>query len=300
MPHLDLTDPAHAYFFGFAQTDGSHYAGTGQRGRLTIELAQRDEDVLHSFTALFAVPSRVTYRERTTNFGPHRSAVWTLCDRTFRHELAELGLPTGRKSTRVAPPGTPFSVRDYLRGLVDGDGSVGFTRTGRPFVSFITASQPLVEFFCTQVREIAGASRTPSRNKRDDIYNPIVTSDPAASLAAWLYPTGCLALERKRAAAALVAAWTRPAGMRARPPAGARRWTAEEDTEVFDGTIREAATRLGRTEKAVSIRRSRLRKARSTQHGDAVPHSEADVVREAADPVEVRHTLHQVVNVMGD
>ncbi|GAB3316550.1 hypothetical protein GCM10027451_33550 [Geodermatophilus aquaeductus] len=264
MPHLDLTDPAHAYFFGFAQTDGSLYAGTGRRGRLTIELSQRDEDVLHSFTALFTVPSRVTYRERTTNFGPHRSVVWTLCDRTFRQELVELGLPTGRKSTSVAPPTTAFSVRDYLRGLVDGDGSVGFTRTGRPFVSFVTASRPLAEFFCTQAREIAGACRTPSRNRRDDIYNPLVTSDPAASLAAWLYPAGCLALERKRAAAALVAAWTRPASMRARPLAGARRWTAEEDAAVFNGTLREAAARLSRTEKAVNIRRSRLRQASRT------------------------------------
>ncbi|WP_336031127.1 LAGLIDADG family homing endonuclease [Geodermatophilus sp. FMUSA9-8] len=261
MPHLDLTDPAHAYFFGFAQTDGSLYAGTGQKGRLMIELAVQDEAVLHEFAGLFPVHSRVSRRVRTTNFGPHRSAVWTLCDLSVRRELVGLGLPAGPKSALVAPPTVPFSTRDYLRGLVDGDGSVGFTRTGRPFLSFVTASQPLADFFCAQVRAVTGLERTVRRNTRDGVYNPMVASDGAAALASWLYPPGCLALERKRAAAALVAAWTRPPGMRARPVAGARRWTPDEDVEVMVGTVREAAGRLGRTEKAVALRRFRLRRA---------------------------------------
>lgn len=268
MPHLDLMRPDHAYFFGFAQTDGSHYAGTRQRGRLTIELSERDEAVLHSFTALFDVYSRVSYRQRTTNFGPHRAVTWTVCDLAFRRELVALGLPTGPKSTMVAPPPTFFSVRDYLRGLVDGDGSVGFTRTGRPFVGFVTASQPLAEFFCAQALSVVGAYRTANRNRRDNVYNLMVAADPAASLAAWLYPDGCLALERKRRAAQLVAAWTRPAGMRARPLAGARRWTPEADADVFTGSIREAASRLGRSEQSVNLRRCRLRQVSSSMNQD--------------------------------
>jgi hypothetical protein len=56
--HIDLTLPPHAYFFGFAQTDGNHYAGSRQRGRFTIELSDRDDAVLHSFAALFEVHSR--------------------------------------------------------------------------------------------------------------------------------------------------------------------------------------------------------------------------------------------------
>jgi hypothetical protein len=131
--HIDLMQPAHAYFFGFAQTDGNHYAGTGQKGRFTIELSERDDAVLHAFAALFDVHSRVSYRERVTNFGAHRSATWTVCDLAFRRELAELGLPAGRKSMTIAPPHSPHSARDYLRGLVDGDGSVGFTAKGSRF-----------------------------------------------------------------------------------------------------------------------------------------------------------------------
>ena len=263
--HIDLTRPDHAYFFGFAQTDGSLYAGIGQKGRFAIELSQRDEAVLHSFRSLFDVYSRVSYRERTTNFGPHRAAVWTVSNLAFRRELIELGLASGRKSATVAPPTPPYSVRDYMRGLIDGDGSVGFTRTGEPFLSFVTASQPLAEFFCAQALTVAGAYRSVNRNTRDGVYNPMVAGEPAVALAAWLYPEGCLALDRKREAAALVAGWRRPAGMRARPVPAPRRWTAAEDADVFVGSVREAAARLGRTEKSVTIRRIRLRTANGAQ-----------------------------------
>ncbi len=262
VPLIDLEEPDHSYFFGFVQTDGHLYAGIGQKGRLSIEVSARDDSVLRTFSELFPVYSSMRYRDRTTNFGRNRSAVWTVCDLAFRRELAELGLPSGRKSATVTPPSPPFSARDYLRGVIDGDGSVGFTRTGRPFIGLVTASQSLAQFFCAQILELVGAHRTVTRNTRDGVYNVMVAGDPAAPLAAWLYPEGCLALDRKREAAALVTAWTRPAGMRARPAFGARRWTAEEDADVFNGSIREAAARLNRSEKSVNIRRVRLRQAR--------------------------------------
>jgi len=271
--HLDLTDPAHAYFFGFAQTDGNLYAGVGQKGRFSIELSVRDEAVLHSFADLFDVHSRVSYRQRTTNFGPHRSAVWTVCDLAFRRELVGLGLPSGRKAATVAPPEGSVCVRDYLRGLIDGDGSVGFTRTGLPFIGFVTASQALADFFCAQALTVAEVHRTARRNTRDGVYNLMVAGDPAAPFAAWLYPDGCLALNRKRESATRVAAWTRPTGMRARPEFGARRWTAAEDADVFTGSAREAAGRLGRSERSVDMRRVRLRKA-GAMRADVVALSE--------------------------
>lgn len=259
--HIDLTNPDHAYFFGFAQTDGNHYAGTGQKGRFGIELSDRDDAVLHQFSKLFDVYSRVSYRERVTNFGPHRSVTWTVSNLAFRQELTALGLPAGKKSATVSPPVVPFSVRDYTRGLIDGDGSVGFTSTGKPFVSFVTASQALAEFFCAQALDVAGAFRSVNRTSRDAVFNPMVAGEPAVVLATWLYGTDCLALDRKREAAALVAQWTRPPGMRARPEFGVRRWTPDEDADVFNGSVREVAARLGRSEQSINIRRVRLRRA---------------------------------------
>ncbi|MFD5655064.1 LAGLIDADG family homing endonuclease [Streptomyces sp. NPDC127039] len=40
----------------------------------------------------------------------------------------------------MSPPHGEFASRDYLRGLIDADGSVGFTRRGMPFISLSTSS----------------------------------------------------------------------------------------------------------------------------------------------------------------
>jgi hypothetical protein len=39
-----------------------------------------------------------------------------------------IGIPYGKKSETVNPPSNPFSEKDYIRGLIDGDGSIGMRR----------------------------------------------------------------------------------------------------------------------------------------------------------------------------
>jgi hypothetical protein len=260
--YLDLTRDDHAYFFGFFQTDGYLGRGPGRKGKAQIEIASRDAATLVAFAPLFpGLRSSIRYRTRNTNFADnYESATWSAGSLEFREELASLGIPVGRKSSTVAPPAVDFDARGYLRGLIDGDGSVGFTSAGRPFVSFVSASRELAQFFCTQVEAVTGARRTPGPNQRDNIYAPMVMSDPAARLASWLYPLGCLSLERKAEAGRAVAAWQRPAGMRARPTHGKRIWTAEDDAVVLASTIRDAALQLNRSENAVNMRRWRLRR----------------------------------------
>lgn len=260
MEHLDLRDPDHAYFFGFFQTDGHLSRGRGRKGTASIELSARDASILIAFSTLFApeLRSQVSYRTRSTNFAEHHvAATWTAHDMGFRDELVRLGVPVGRKSVTVAPPTGTFDRRSYLRGLVDGDGSIGFTARGRPFVGFTTASSAMKDFFCFEIYEITGAARSIRRNTRDGVFNGMVTMESAATLAAWLYPPACLALERKHRIAKQVASWTRPATMR--PPHSRRSWTSEEDQVALSMPIRVAAEQLGRSVTSVNVRRWRLR-----------------------------------------
>jgi hypothetical protein len=257
---FDLADPASAYIFGFMQADGSHYAGPGNKGRVTIEIKAEDAPVLYEMqAALRPWATSVSYRSRSTNFAAeYRSAVLTLCGLEARTRLSELGLPPGPKSTTIAPPAEPFSHRDYLRGWYDGDGSIGFTSTGLPFLSIVTASPAIAQFVCAELRQVTGARRTANPNARDGVANIMIASDPAAVLARWLYDHAAIALDRKRNAAVQVASWERPPGMRARP-VSLRRWTPEEDALIIGIPIRVAAQRLGRTEQSVNLRRWRLR-----------------------------------------
>lgn len=257
---FDLAKPHHAYMFGFLQTDANHYQGKGQKGRISIEISARDRPILDAFKAIVPWNSTITTRTRSTNFAAHyQSATWRLCSLDARRELLSLGLLTGKKSREIAPPTVEFSRIDYFRGLIDGDGSIGFTAAGHPFVGLVTASDAIAEFFCAEVRSVAGAIRTAKRNTRDKVFNLMVANDPAKTLAGALYYDNCLALPRKLASAHQIATWVRPSGMRARPTKR-RTWTHDEDQVVLRMSVVEAAKLLDRTESSVNTRRFRLRR----------------------------------------
>ncbi|MFD0328694.1 LAGLIDADG family homing endonuclease [Streptacidiphilus monticola] len=200
MTFMNLENPDHAYLFGFLQADGHLFRGRGQKGRLTVELNARDIELLERFKALCPYPSSVTTRTRATNFSPEsRTAVWSVCALAFRRELVCLGLPEGRKSARIAPPGIPFSARDYLRGLIDADGSLGMTAKGNPFVSLVTQSDALAEYFCESVRQLTGVVHRPRRNRRDSVFNLYYErSRPSSCRTASTKPPACHSAASRR------------------------------------------------------------------------------------------------------
>ncbi|MGI5169397.1 hypothetical protein ACQEU3_34120 [Spirillospora sp. CA-253888] len=247
-----------AYLFAFLQTGGSYSKGGKNKGKITVELSAVDLVILQQFQMIVPYKSSIRFRSRRTNFAEEcASATWSLYSGAARHALEALGMPSGAKSATIRPPDAPVSEQDYVRGLVDADGSVGFTARGYPFIGFTTLSPAMNAYFCDKACEVTGVRRTVNPNKRDGVYNPLLTSEPAVEFTRWLYYEGCLALERKRARAQEVAQWTRPEGMRRR--ATQKRWTPDEDAVVLGSTIKEAARLLGRTENSVNLRRWRLR-----------------------------------------
>jgi hypothetical protein len=256
---MDLTVPEYAYMFGFLQADGHLHRGIGQKGKLTVELKDRDVGLLREFQKLTPFYSSMRTRKRSTNFSEtHTSVIWSLCSLEARNKLSELGLPYGRKSKTIAPPLIEFSGRDYLRGVIDADGSVGFTGKGYPFVSVTTASAAMAAYICSYGREVTGAERNPKRNSRDGIYNVLYTMEVAQRLAAELYYPDCLSLERKREAAASLTAWVRPSGMR--QAHAKRRWEDHEDRILLKlNSPTAAAEVLGRTAQSCNLRMWRLR-----------------------------------------
>ncbi|MGW6391386.1 hypothetical protein ACWFR1_12975 [Streptomyces sp. NPDC055103] len=258
-PHfMDLKDPRYAYMFGFLQADGHMAEGTRLRGRITVEINARDIQILREFQELTPYNSSITERTRSTNFSEnHHSATWSLCALEARTTLNQLGLPYGKKSKKITPPRVPFSRRDYLRGVIDADGSVGFTGQGFPFISLTTSSSAVGAYLCHYAKKVTGAERLIKRNARDGVYNILYTKEAAIQLAEHLYAPGCLALERKESAAASLASWVRPPEMKVRPPR--KPWTAEADRILLAApTLADAAAELGRSQSSCQVRRWRL------------------------------------------
>lgn len=256
---MDLQDPRYAYMFGFIQADGHLAQGAGQKGLLTVEINERDIHILRDFQALTPYYSSISERTRATNFAEsHNSVTWTLCSLEARSTLNELGIPYGRKSKTIKPPRVEFSRRDYVRGVIDADGSVGYTGQGLPFVSLTTASTAVAAYLCHFAKKLTGSERTIKRNVRDGIYNILYTKEPAMELAAHLYYDGCLGLDRKKSKAAEIRSWVRPTDMRIAPPR--RRWTPKDDETLLRLNDPAAAgIALDRTEQSCSMRLWRLR-----------------------------------------
>ncbi|MFD9689734.1 LAGLIDADG family homing endonuclease [Kitasatospora sp. NPDC059146] len=257
MTFFDLERPEHAYMFAFLQADGHLTEQSRNRGRLSVELATRDAPILEEFQRLCPYNSTISYRTRATNFkAEHASVMWTVYAREFREELQALGLPAGRKSDIIAPPHMPLSERDYLRGLIDADGSTGRTSQNLPFVSLTTQSDAIATFVHGYLDGLTGTRRTFRRNKRDGIFNLFYSREEAVAILSHIYYPDCMALHRKKAAAAEAAMWVRPSGVRRMIK---RSWTkAEDDVLMAAPSIKAAAEQLGRTEKSCNIRRWRL------------------------------------------
>ena len=260
--YLELTRPEHAYLFGFIQADGhlSYNPRCPNKGKLQIELSSRDEDLLHKLSSVIPVKTTISSRVRITNFSKGElSQTYTLsaCDMSFRQELERLGVPRGKKSTLISPPLCDHSIVDYYRGIIDGDGSLGVVSGGRPFISLVTASDPLKAGYTAFIKDVTGQTICVSKNKRDGVYNLMLNTESAQALIGTLYYEGCLALDRKISKAKEALSWVRPEGSR-RVDFIKKRWTNEEDSVVLSSNDEDAARRLGRTLKSVSVRRWRL------------------------------------------
>ena len=256
----DFTHPEEAYILGLLQTDGNQNGNPQGRGKITIEIKREDDSVLYQISNMLGCYSSIALRSRDTSFKKgYESTTLSFFDQLTRKKLAAAGLTAGRKSRTIEPPSFPFSEPDYVRGILDGDGSVGFTRTGAPFVSFVTVSSAMASYFQDVILRITGVSRNSNPNARDGAYNIMVTNQAAAVLAGWVWnPDSSLGIERKRNEGRKVAQWTVPPEKRGRYGVERHTWTKEEDQVVMNLSPKESSKVLGRTMKSISIRRWRL------------------------------------------
>jgi intein/homing endonuclease len=258
---IELTNPNHAYMFGFIQADGHMSEDTRNRGKVTIELKSSDEEILKTFASLIPYNLSITTRVRNTNFAQdYKSSCLTIHSLDFRNELLSLGIPYGKKSNVISTPSVAFSKRDYFRGIIDGDGSLGITSRGLPFVSLVTLSEELANAYIEYIYEITGKAKTTSRNMRDDVYNIAIYKEDAQAFVSELYYDGCIALSRKIESALEITRWIRPDNMR-KIDFERRIWSLEEDSYIVSHSIEDSVVQLNRTAKSIQVRLWRLSKS---------------------------------------
>ena len=256
---IDLNKPEHSYFYGFALTDGTLRAESRNRGSLSIEISIKDKDLLYKMKNFFNVNSSYKERIRETNFSNGKQCGYckfAIYDFNFRKELIDYGFPISKKSIIAEPPKGMFNEIDFVRGLIDGDGSVGFTKTNIPFISFTTKSKKLRDYYVNFIYKHFGIQLNTKPNKRDNIYNIMVNSSTAQKLYKLLYYPNCICLERKRINDILQ--WKSKERPHEFIP---RKWSKEEDDYILTHSIEESISKLKRSHHSITMRLWRLKKA---------------------------------------
>jgi len=252
-----LTAEEKSYLIGFLQGDGSHYATTRNRGRVSIEIAKRDIDILNKIEDLLSDKVNVlrSNRIRDTNFKQNYEST-SLCiyNWAFRKEITEW-VPIGKKSAIMQPPHWAVA-KHYIRGLSDTEGSIGFRSTHEPFWSICIVSDSVKDYIISSIKNVLGVTKNINRNKRDNVYNIMLNNEEAVNYASWLYDDAIIYINRKFEKVQEIKTWTRIKKKGHRGPT----WLPHEDEVAIScASMEDKTSMLNRTAKAIRIRVCRLK-----------------------------------------
>lgn len=253
-----------SYLIGLFQTDGSISLSQRNRGKASIELDINDSNIIYEISDLIPYNYTIFNRKRNIklkNKVYESETIGIRCTEIgFRNFLINSGVPSGKKSDIIEPPLhlENLSITDYVRGLYDGDGSLGFIKTGQPYVSFTTASDKCVNFLNSFLSELTNKPlKIISRNKRDDIYNIVIKNEEAQLFCKEIYYDNCLSINRKYKKSLEIQKWIRPDNIKKKLPQ--KFWKPFEDDYIQNHTMDESINYLNRSKKSIQIRLIRLK-----------------------------------------
>ncbi|MFU8873371.1 hypothetical protein [Micromonospora sp. SL4-19] len=192
---FDHLTPDACYWAGFLFADGSVGYRPGHLPHVSVGLAQCDREQLVALRSFLGSTGSISAPSAT-----HGSCQFSVRSVQLADRLVELGRYQGNVDQRLAVS------RDFWRGVVDGDGSIGMYRTKqnpRPFAQFrLVGSRRILEPF-TEFLVAAGLSRLSVRPHKT-IYNVGTTRRSAEKIIYLLYNDAAVALRRKAEMAARI------------------------------------------------------------------------------------------------
>ena len=186
------------YIYGFMLADGNLSLYERNRGKLSTEVNVRDADIVYKIDKI--LPGGFIHeRIRSTNFKKeaYKSITYSNYLLEVRNSFLERGFPAGKKSSIANVPKDAYSDKDFWRGFIDGDGSIGYTKDNIPYISLGTISENLYQAFIKFLQEKFGIVKKLHRNKRDNFYNITLKNEDAINVATYLYEGATIYLERK-------------------------------------------------------------------------------------------------------
>jgi biotin operon repressor len=199
---LNTWTPDLAYTVGLITADGSLSSDS-----LEVSFASTDVEIIEAYLRILEVDASIQLVPLKGNRKPLHKA--TINDPSYRAFLEGIGLMPA-KAKRLGPLGIPDSVfRDFLRGCIDGDGSIYVAVYRQPVykdgdrrllvATLYSSSRPFLEWVRDTALRLAGLWRNVNEDKRG-YCSLAYTGRKAISLLHWVYYAPELpCLTRKRA-----------------------------------------------------------------------------------------------------
>ncbi len=181
-----------AYILGFTLADGCIIEGTykGYSDALKFGVQKRDTDVLEKIKKELSSEHKISLCKNANHF--------CITNQTIVNDLKKLGIKY-RKSLRENIPNVPkIYIRDFIRGIIDGDGSISFDKKhGYPTLS-VCGGKNTVSFlqnhFFSKFQIYSKIAKT---RKIQFIFHIAYRASSAKILINYLYKNSELYLERK-------------------------------------------------------------------------------------------------------
>ncbi|WP_346537522.1 hypothetical protein [Micromonospora sp. DPT] len=191
----DLTADA-CYWIGFLFADGCVSYRPGRRPQISVGLSERDREHLVALRGFLGSTSSISLAGP-----PRRSCQLSVRSSQLADRLIELGRYEGSIDTQLV------ASRDFWRGVVDGDGSIGVYEvskvSGRKAAQFrLVGSRRLLDAFLEflATHGMNGLSVRPHKS----ICTVGTTGGSAAKITSLLYSGATVSLRRKAEAAARI------------------------------------------------------------------------------------------------
>lgn len=252
-----LTLEEKSYIIGLFQGDSSLYLNTRNRGKLTYEIALRDKDIIFKLQKLLSkhVNVFIHQRNRNTNFKNNVDTLsLTIYNLEFRKELNKY-IPYGKKDN-IIKPYRDLIIEDYIRGLIDADGSIGFKKDGC-YCSLCTSSEDIKNYVLDYIKKLLKFEKRLNRNTRDNIYNIVLYNEDAQKYLDKIYGNAKIYIDRKYEAYLKNKKWRRSGKKNIFKKKSWLKW--EDDFILLKNvSIEEKIKKLKRTKKSIQVRHWRL------------------------------------------
>jgi len=204
-PHLKINEsyfkkwsPNMAYILGFIFADGGIVKITknGCSDKLAFGVNQKDIDILRKIKKELSAKQALSMNDKSVHFAIYSQKIVD--------NLKKLGV-SYRKSFREGPrkkfPTIPkIYIRDFIRGVVDGDGSINFDKKGYPTLS-VCGKKNIINFIRDYfLSKFDIYSKVAQAKKNGNYYNLFYIAyrcNSAKTLINHLYNNAFLYLDRK-------------------------------------------------------------------------------------------------------